>query len=473
MQLSKPRLGRVSGALGALTANLLAATAAHPQDASQAQPSYADAPAASADSSAADDTQTDVGLTRIDTAVLFYQEAGGRVQSTEPVVSATLNGSSGDILTARLTTDILTGATPNGAAPWKASQTFITPAHAPGKTTSVTTSSGGSTLVTIPGTGLVTRQYTAQPNTLPVDSGFKDFRYALDVGYSTLLTDDTRASFGGTVSTERDYSSYAVNAGISQDLFQRKTTLSLAGNFEFDISRPYFGTPTPFTVMSAAQKGPNGSKTVASAVVGVTQVMDRYWLAQLNYSVGLTSGYQTDPYRVLSMVDGTTGAPSEYLYEARPRSRLRQSVYFGNKLAIGPTFVDLSARVYDDSWGIKSLTAEISDRIPITSRFYVEPDARYYSQTAADFFRNYLIAGQTMPQFASSDSRLDKFSAITVGAKAGFNVTGDSELYLQVEDYRQTGNAHPAGVVPGLAGESLFSGVNAISVIVGYTFAFF
>ena len=96
--------------------------------------------------------------------------------------------------------------------------------------------------------------------------------------------------------------------------------------------------------MSADQKGPNASKTVASLVVGVTQVMNRYWLAQLNYSVGTTNGYQTDPYRILSVVDPISGAPLQYLYEGRPGSRIRQSLYFANKLAIGPTFADVSAR---------------------------------------------------------------------------------------------------------------------------------
>ena len=471
MQLTKRRLGRVSSALGLLTANLIAATATHAQDLTP-QPAYGDTPS-STSGNFGDDTETDQSLTRIDSAVLFYQENGGRVQATEPVIAATLNASDGDILSLKLTTDILTGATPNGAAPWKFAQTFITPAHAPGKTTTLTASSGGSTLVTVPGTGLVARQYITPPNTLPVDAGFKDQRYAVDAGYSTLWGPATRLSIGGSASTERDYSSYSGSAGIAQDFFQKKTTVSAAVDFEYDQSRPYFGTPKAFTVMSASQKGPNASKTVSSLVLGVTQVVNRYWLSQLNYSVGMTSGYQTDPYRILSVVDPLTGAPTEYLYEKRPGSRLRQSIYFGNKIALGPTFLDLSARAYADSWGIRSLTVEASDRIPIFSRFYVEPEARYYSQTAASFYRNYLVSGQPLPQFASSDSRLDQFSAVTAGVRVGFAVTQRSELYLQAEDYRQIGNNHPSGGVAALAGQNLFSGVGATSVILGYTFAFY
>ena len=470
MQLNQRPLGRVSQALGLLTANLFVATGLHAQEAPSA-PQYP-SPAA-AGSTVNDDTQSDLGLTRIDSAVLFYQEAGGRVKATEPVVSAALNASNGDALSMKFTSDTLTGATPNGAMPWKAPQTFVTPAHRPGTTSTVTSASGGSTIVTIPGTGTIARQYVVAPNTLPVDPGFKDQRFAIDAGYSMLFDPNTHLSVGGGASTERDYSAYSVNAGVSEDFNQKRTTASLAAEFEYDISRPYFGTPRPFTVMSGDPKGGNASKTVSSLVVGVTQVINRYWLAQLSYSVGSSNGYQTDPYRVISVVDGATGGPTAYLYENRPNARLRQSLYFGNKLALGPTFADVSARVYQDSWGVRSITGEIDERVPITARVYVEPQVRYYTQTAASFFRNYLIVGQPLPKSASSDSRLGQFNAITGGVKFGFAVTPHSELYLQTEYYRQSGNNHPAGAVGDLATENLFSGVSATSVIFGYTFAFY
>lgn len=478
MQLTSRRRGRISQALGCLTANLLAATCAHAQALSPTADTPPDAAAPRA--GANDDTESDVGMTRLNAAVLFYREAGGRVKATEPVASIVINGSSGAVLTARFTVDSLTGATPNGAAPWTGPQTFVTPAHAAGTTATVTGASGGSTLVTIPGTGTVARQYVTPANTLPVDAGFRDLRTAVDLGYSTPVWDGGHLSLGGSASTERDYRSFSGNAGVSQDFNQHNTTASLSVEYEYDRSNPFFGTPTPFTPMSADVKGPDRTKTVTSAVLGVTQVVNRYWLAQLNYSVGQSSGYQTDPYRVLSVVDPVSGAPSAYLYENRPSSRLRQSVYFGNKVALGPTVTDASVRVYHDSWGVNSVTTEVSERVSVVSWLYVEPLARYYSQTAASFFRDYLIAGQPLPSYASSDSRIGKFQAVTYGLKVGIPVTGrsefdipQSELYFQVQDYRQTGPAQPSGVVPGLARENFFSGVRALSVIAGYTMAFY
>ncbi len=468
MQLNQKRKSKgLVPALGMLTANLLIATAAMAQT-SPGAGSNLPAPNGSIN----EDTETDLGLTRVDSAVLFYHEANGRVQTTEPMISVAFNGTDGDVLSIKLTSDTLTGATPNGAAPWKQAQTFTTPAQAPGSTAVVTSASGGSSLVTLPGSGTVVRQYTTHAGQLPTDTGFRDQRYALDAGYAMLWDQQTHVSIGGGVSTERDYRSGSINAGYSRDLFQKNTTISVGVNFEFDQSRPYFGTPIPLSVMSGDAKGGNKTKTVSNIVLGVTQVMTRYWLANINYSAGQTSGYQTDPYRIISQVDPVTGGPVQYLYESRPSSRFRQSIYLGNKIALGPTFADVSLRAYHDSWGISSFTAEVNERVPITSWLYVEPQARYYDQSAANFFYNYLVNGQSIPRYASSDSRLGKFSATTLGLKLGIKTGSTSEFYVLAENYKQSGKSTYPNAIGDLASENLFTGVNATSVILGFTFGF-
>ncbi len=453
--------GALRAALGAMTAALFLATGASAQD----------TPASSKPADINDDTSTDTSLTRVDSAVLFYQEAGGRVQATEPVVSVTMNDDSGNSINVKLTADTLTGATPNGAAPWTGTQTFITPVKTAGVQTTTTSASGNKVLVTVPGTNIKAAQYTADPNTLPVDHGFRDQRYAVDLNYSVAVDNVSRFTIGGNLSTEHDYSSLSGNFGVSRDLNDRNTTISAAVSVEMDTSKPYFGTPEPMTAMSGATKGGNRTKTVVDAVFGVSQVVNRYWLAQLDYNIDQVSGYQTDPYRIISVVSGTTGAPVRYLYESRPTSRLRQSLYFGNKIALGPTVADASMRVYHDSWGINSLTLDVAERVPVTRWMYVEPHLRYYSQTKANFFHDYLVSGQALPAFASSDSRLGKFTATTVGLKVGVHM-GPGELYARAESYDQKGTSHPAGAPGALAQENLFSGVKATSVVLGYSFGF-
>lgn len=458
MQLKSRPLGPISAALGVLTANLMVAGAAHAQ-----------APINTADIN--QDTSTDVGLTRIDSGILFYQEAGGRVQATEPVATATLNDDAGDILTVKLTSDIVTGATPNGAAPWTGTQSFVTPAQAPGSSSTVTSASGHSTIITIPGSGTVASQYSTPAGQLPL-AQFHDHRYALNLGYTQQITPGFAATIGGGYSRELDFTALTGVAGVSRTFNQNRTTASLSLDLEHDISRPRFGTPDPLSVMSGEIKGSDATRNNADLVFGVSQVLTRRWLTQLNLSTGYGSGNMSDPYRIISVVDGATGAPQQYLYESRPGSRRRTSLYWGNKIALGPTYADLSARAYSDSWGIRSFTVEASDRIGLSPRFYVEPGVRYYHQSAADFYAPYLISGAALPAFASSDSRLDAFTATTESVRVGYRFTPKSEFYALAQHYDQRGDALRPTAPGALANLDLFSGVKATSLVVGYSFAF-
>jgi hypothetical protein len=200
--------------------------------------------------------------------------------------------------------------------------------------------------------------------------------------------------------------------------------------------------------------------------------MTRNWLVQLNYSYGLSNGYQNDPYRILSVVDPVSGEPMSYLYEGRPGSRARQSVYLDNKVALGWNTVEVSGRYFWDDWGIKSETVDVSDRIALGSAIYVQPHVRWYRQTAARFFQYYLVGGQPLPQYASSDTRLGKFNAWTFGGTLGFKVFSSSEVYIRGEYYEQLGNGHPAGAIGQLAHQNLFGGVKATSIMVGYSYGF-
>lgn len=451
---------KVAGALAVMTASLLASQSpAHAQDV---------IPSANF----LNDTASEVGSTTVDTAVLFYQESGGRVRAIEPTTQITVNRGNGDVLSAGFTYDSLTGATPNGAAPWTSDQTFIAPIHVAGQQSTVTSASGHSKIVTIPGTQISASQYTAPAGSLPLDYGFKDRRYAGDFSYMHLLGNDTRMTIGGAYSTELDYTSISGNAAIARDLFGKNTTLSLGVNIEFDRSRPVTGIPTPITAISGLAKGAAQSKTVVGIIAGITQTITPNWLAQLNVSYGSDQGYQTDPYKILSFVSPFTGAPEAYLYESRPRSRTRTSVYFGNKIAIGSLVTDASVRYYHDSWNISSLTADVSETVPIGRSFYLEPGFRYYHQTAAKFFTYYLIASNPLPQYASADSRLSRFSATTFSLQAGYQFAPGAELYLRGEAYRQTGDGHPAGAPGQLANLNLFGGVHAVSVMSGIRLTF-
>jgi opacity protein-like surface antigen len=466
MSNAKPRMAAV---LCMVTANLLSASLASAQTtndgASSAVP--ADLPA---NHNAYDEPADELGTTSIDSAVLYYKESNGRVQAIEPMVSITHTTKSGRVLSGKVTFDSLTGATPNGATPWSGAQTFVAPAGGGGEH-GLTGASG--TLVRNPVTGVQERRYTAAPNTLPVDQAFRDSRVAVDLGYSTPITANTKLNIGVNGSVEQDYRSLSGRIGIAQDLNNKSTTLSLGVNFEQDQSKPFHGIPVALSPMSgtpAAARSRN--KNVINAVAGITQVLTPNLVVQLNYSYGSSKGYHSDPYRILSVLDPTTGAPLRYVYEGRPDKRTRQSVYGAAKLATGSFVTDLSARYYHDSWGINSYTVELAEHVPLMSKAYIEPRVRYYHQSKADFFAYYLPSTAALPLFASSDSRLDRFNAITFGVSGGVELTPHLELYANVETYRQSKSGALGTVPAGIANQKLYSGTHAMSGLFGIKFKF-
>jgi hypothetical protein len=443
MQLNKNKMapkrkkGKLCATLGLMTATLFAASDLDAQEKPDAASSYF-----------GDKPVNTTGGVHLDQSVLYYQESGGRIRVIEPAAELKFNNDRGDIFTFGLISDSITGASPVGAVALKRPQILAQD------------SSTGASGVSAAG------EYPL--------IFFNDQREVLDIACSRLISKNTHLNLAGSISKERDYLSLTGSLGLAKDLNEKNTSLSIGVNYEADFSAPHFGAPTPLTVILAIPSHGNRRKGVVGVILGVTQVMNRHWVAQLNYSYGYSKGYQTDPYRIISVIDPSTAVnPAvSYLYESRPEKRIRQSVYIGNKIAIGHTVTDISGRFYHDSWGITSKTVEASERVPLNSWIYIEPHARFYSQTKANFFYDYLIMGQALPDYASSDSRLGKFTATTLGVKIGFKMWETGELYMRAESYQQHGDSQPANVIPAVAGENLFTGVKVVSAIIGLGFDF-
>jgi hypothetical protein len=426
----------------------------------------------------AQETQSDVPTTTVDSALLVYHEVN-RVQAIEPELNVSHRLNEDSSFNFGIVADSLTGATPLGSVPSTLPQTYVRPYKVIplGTPVSVTTASGGSTVVLVPPpSGAKTQTLAASTivprNTYPLDHGFYDRRIAGHAGWEQAITSNFKIDGGIAYSKEHDYRSESANLGVSQDFNGHNTTLSAAVNYESDLSFPIGGTPTPLTEMNGDWKGPDATLHEVDAVVGVTQVMNRRWLATLSYSYTEEHGYQSDPYKLVSIVDPVSGQPNEQIYESRPDSRRKQSIFFDNKVHLTSDVVAASLRGYKDDWGIKSLTVDLRYRWQVGTAYYIEPHLRYYTQSAANFFHYYLVSGEMVPEYASADTRLAKFHAQTYGAKFGIPFSDTSELNLRVEYYDQHGNGSPAGAIGQLQHQNLFPDLKAYTLLLGYNFAF-
>ena len=404
------------------------------------------------------------GAWQVDTAALYYAEADGRVQAAEPVVNLKKDYGDERILSFKGVIDSLTGASPNGAAPANVQQTFTGP-------------SGGGT-------------YTANTGELPLDDEFKDTRVALSANWQQPIAENTRATIGGNLSSEFDFRSIGVNGALARDINDKNTTLSAGLALEFDSISPVGSAPKPLTAMDDQLKDGDETRTQVDLLLGVTQIINRHSLFQLNYGLSASSGYHTDPYKMVTVLDSSdnlisTGTANEYkyLFEARPDSRMRHSLYAQYKYIFTEDVLDLSYRFTTDDWGIQSNTLDFKYRWAATPSFYVEPHLRWYSQNEADFWRAFLkdgvdvsVAAGPDPVItplvteASADPRLGAFTATTVGMKFGWILGRDHEFSVRVEQYDQAADAPAAPATGSLAGQELMPDTSATMVTLGYSF---
>jgi hypothetical protein len=230
------------------------------------------------------------------------------------------------------------------------------------------------------------------------------------------------------------------------------------------------GTPVPLTDYAQFQREGNHSKIVNDFLVGVTQVVNRRWLTQLNFSTDISHGYQNDPYKIVSGLDNQ-GNVVGYIYENRPNYRDKRSLFWDNRFAFDHDTLDVSWRFMHDNWGVVSHTAELKYRFEMADGTFLEPSLRWYKQTSADFYRLYVLQGAPYLSAVSADPRLGEFTATSVGLKYGYAFDADSEISLRAMRYQQRGQV-TMPVLPQLQGLDLYPGLGATVVEADLQFRF-
>ena len=395
-----------------------------------------------------------------DVAILYYNETD-RVSALEPAIAIKKTFDDESVVGFKLVLDALTGASANGATASNTPQTFTRP-------------SGNGT-------------YTSSTNETPLDDTFRDTRINLTANYEQPLEDRmNKVVWGANVSREYDFVSIGGSGTFLHDMNQRNTTLSMGFAFEQDSIKPVGGTPIPLGEMKeAGSKVRTGdeSRSMVEMLLGVTQVIDHKTLMQFNYGLAISDGYHNDAYKITSVVDDVTGAnvssqdsgslTNRYLYENRPDSRTKHSLYGKVKRFISGDVADISYRYMWDDWGVASSTVDMHYRFNMSPSWYVEPHVRFYTQQAADFYNTSLTETQANALVASngdltSDYRLGDMDATTVGLKFGFLTPDGNKSSIRVEYYNQTGTA--SQVIGEQSSQDLVPDVDAVIVQYNYSF---
>lgn len=345
--------------------------------------------------------------------------------------------------------DVITGATPNGATASNVPQSF-------------TMSSGVGS-------------YDVKANELPADDTHMDTRLGVSALYSDRINSNFSLDYHSFISMEFDYLSFGAGVDAKYDLNQHDTSLLFGINFEYNRVHPVGNIPIAFGVMQPpGQPQPRGeagtSKRVNGFMLGINQIINPQSLFQIKYSDAEASGYLTDPYKILSLIEAPTGNTQSYLFENRPTHRQIQSIYTAYKLFLTGDVLDLSYRYYWDEWDLRSNTINLRYRKRLADQHFVQPRVRYYTQTAANFFTHSLADNEPLPDFASADFRLAEFDAYTLGFKYG-KVSGENEEHsITIEYYTQQGNSHPADAIGLQKQQDLFPTLHTLVLFYNYDF---
>ncbi|MBX2878534.1 MAG: DUF3570 domain-containing protein [Granulosicoccus sp.] len=356
----------------------------------------------------------------VDGSYLSYVEANDRVS-----VSKTLANFERTLIDGKLSIgvvhDTMSGASPSGAI--RSDDSLIT-----------FTSPSGSGGFTANGTG--------DDALIP----FTDTRVQFGATREQQLTRVWQVSYGGVFSSENDYESFGTTVGIKREADNKLSSVNAGLAFTTDTI--YRGdnndTPGPLSNISSGEAFGRGKRNTYDALLGYTRVLNRTTIAQVNASVGLSEGYHTDPYKIISAADENDRIIANY-YESRPDSRLRTAL-FGkvvHELANSDHSINLSYRLYQDDWGIQSHTLDTRYHHTLTDRQYLEPHLRFYHQSAADFYARKLDVDEALNPLlpdsgvVSADYRLDELTSVTAGIKYGFKISPDLDLRLRAEYLQQ------------------------------------
>lgn len=335
---------------------------------------------------------------------LHYAEEG-RVTVQGQVVAYKREQSDDKSFSFKLYHDSISGATPNGALP---TDTYTSPSG---------------------------QIYSGTPL-----QSFSDERLAASLQWQKQLSRLESRKLGLSISDELDYSSLGGSYTLDRDTSDRMSTYHRGVSFSLDHIYADGGIPTPLSPSTDMTRYASDNKVVVDLLAGVTHVLTRKSLMQMNYTLGLSNGYLSDPYKFVSV----TGAGVEPLqYEYRPNTRIGHSFYvrwLANRN--GGDVERLSYRLYMDDWGIFSHTLDIRYRLRRKNNGWaVQPHLRIYTQSAASFYAYSFFQDTPVTGYASSDYRLGNLQTLTAGVYLNRKLGRKSEFGMRFEYMQQTDRA--------------------------------
>lgn len=208
-------------------------------------------------------------------------------------------------------------------------------------------------------------------------------------------------------SIESDYLAHQLAADWNRDFRDQQFNLAVGSSYGWDAIDPL---PNDRTVAAKDHKN-----TLHWNVTG-TQVLTPKTLLRVGLEYNHVEGLQHNPYRRV-YAGGTTVAERHPETRERRDAFVKLSQYLPNQSSL-----KFDYRFYDDDWGVLSheTTARLSQYI--TPGLYVQYEYRWYTQTAASFWRPEYLTTNGVDGFQTGDYRLGPLSSHLFGGSLHFDL---------------------------------------------------
>jgi hypothetical protein len=202
------------------------------------------------------------------------------------------------------------------------------------------------------------------------------------------------------VSSEADYLAQQVGGRWNRDFKQQSLNLSLGSSWSWDDIEPLSDDDTA--------QGPAHKTTLHWNAV-MTAVLSPTTLVRYGLEYNVVDGLQHNPYR--NVYAGGTHVP-----ERHPDHRQRRDAFVRVNHALpARASLKFSYRFYDDDWGI--LSHELGTRLSqyVTRGMSVRWEYRWYTQTAASFYRDEYADVNGIDGYRSGDYRMNRLASHLFG----------------------------------------------------------
>lgn len=233
-------------------------------------------------------------------------------------------------------------------------------------------------------------------------SPYKETRREHGFGVDYLYR-NTIVGLSYSASDERDYQASTLGVTVAHEIFDDLTTVSLG----YTVGHDDVGkTDTQF-------KEPLDRYQYR---LGLAQVFTKTFLVSLDYEGTLEDGFLNSPYRAARL-------QGLLVPEVYPRTRDSTAVAVRAVKGLldeeGRIASSIRAgyRSFSDTWDIRADTFELSWQTRYRDRWILEPQYRYYRQSAASFYNDNF---QTPMTYMARDKELATFKSHTLGIKASY-----------------------------------------------------